>query len=242
MPSTTNMNESSSECVRPADLMADGRKAQGVGGHRKGTTSAFFLNAEYALRVQPTSDYDKKRQAACEEMMRLQMVDIVKSNSVGTLYHFRDADMQRIMCEEITKRAGEAVQPFDRPRDFEYVDGEAYGFTGQDFLAKHTDVGLEGGSEGGHSHFNDKLLLRDLARAKGVRKATMAAFNANYRLLKKDPSNGAALDVMKELLPMVIQLNYFRWWTCTDDWVQAIVDAAQATYDEEHGTNSARGP
>merc|ERR1712070_630630 len=78
--------------------------------------------------------------------------------------------------------------------------------------------------------------------ARGVRKATMAAFNANYRLLKKDPSNGAALDVMKELLPMVIQLNYFRWWTCTDDWVQAIVDAAQATYDEEHGTNSARGP
>ena len=87
--------------IKQEDIMPDNDDT--YKGHRKGTTSAFFLNVEYALFVIPKNEYEKNRVIACEKMMRYQMYDVVKSNSIGILYNFIDNNLKKIYHEEMKK-------------------------------------------------------------------------------------------------------------------------------------------
>ena len=210
--------------VTPEQIM--GAAQQSAQGHRKGTTSAFFLNAEWALRRQLMTDHDQRQAAACERMLRLQMVDIVRSNGVGDLFAWRDEDIARICREEMTARSDEVVQAFDDDNRAALAAGEVCGFTGEDLLPGSQDFGASAAETADHTHRNDPLLQQHLERQRGVRKGTFGAFCANYRLARQqaDPSHSAAADMMRELMPHVRQLGYFQWWLCCDDWAQDLVD------------------
>ena len=84
--------------IKPEDIMPDNDDT--YKGHRKGTTSAFFLNVEYALFVIPKNEYEKTCNC-CGKMMRYQMYDVVKSNS--HTYNFIDNKLKKIFHEEMNK-------------------------------------------------------------------------------------------------------------------------------------------
>lgn len=194
------------------------------GGHRKGTTSAFFLNAQWALRATLHSPEDKLQAAACERMMRLQVVDIVKSCQVGALFRWKDTDIARICDEEMATRGDEPVRAFDGVQT-----DEAYrGFTGEDYLPGSVD-------------WSDELLGLELEKGRdwskltgprpysppGVRKATFGAFCRNYAIARSQSQpetvDTKAKQMMREYLGGVIKLGYFNWFECTDKWAQDMV-------------------
>ena len=183
------------------------------------------MNAEWALRRQLITDHDQRQAAACERMLRLQMVDIVRSNGVGDLFAWRDEDIAKICREEMAARSDEVVQAFDDDNRAALAAGEVCGFTGEDLLPGSQDFGASAAETADHTHRNDPLLLEHLERQRGVRKGTFGAFCANYRLARQqaDPSYSAAADMMRELMPHVRQLGYFQWWQCCDDWAEALV-------------------
>ena len=208
---------------KPEDIMSDNQDI--YKGHRKGTTSAFFLNVEYALYVIPKNEYEKKRIIACEKMMRYQMPDIVKSNSIGILYNFRDNKLKQIFHEEMAKHINNKIH--NKKKEITFNNDKMRGFIGDDFLPHKKIFGIAN-----NKYINDPLLARNLKRQKGVRKGTMGAFNENYKLLKKNPNNTNAINRMKELLPNIIKLDYFKWIECNDIWIQNLIDNAYAEYKE----------
>lgn len=209
--------------IKPEDIMSDNEDI--YKGHRKGTTSAFFLNVEYALFVIPKNEYEKKRAIACEKMMRYQMHDIVKSNSIGILYNFRDNKLKQIFHEEMAKHINNKIQ--NKKEEITFNNDKMRGFIGDDFLPLKKNFGIANNKD-----INDPLLARNLKRQKGVRKGTMGAFNENYKLLKKNPNNTNAINRMKELLPNIIKLDYFKWIECNDIWIQKLIDDAYTLYKE----------
>ena len=209
--------------IKPEDIMSDNQDI--YKGHRKGTTSAFFLNVEYALYVIPKNEYEKKRVIACEKMMRYQIPDIVKSNSIGILYNFRDNKLKQIFHEEMAKHINNKIQ--NKKEEITFNNDKMRGFIGNDFLPNKKNFGIANNKD-----INDPLLAKNLKRQKGVRKGTMGAFNENYKLLKKNPNNTNAINRMKELLPNIIKLDYFKWIECNDIWIQNLIDNAYAEYKE----------
>ena len=209
-------------CVTPEQIM--GASQQSAGGHRKGTTSAFFLNAEWALRQPQRTEHDRLQAAACERMLRRQMVDIVRSNGVGDLFDWRDQDIAEICRQELEQRGGEAVQAFDADNRAALAAGDVCGFTGEDLLPGDQDYGASAAATEVSTHRSDALLQEHLERQRGVRKGTFGAFCANYRLARQhpNPASSAAADMMRELLPHVRQLGYLRWWRCRDAWADAL--------------------
>ena len=210
-------------CVTPDQIM--GASQQSANGHRKGTTSAFFMNAEWALRRPLVTDQDRLQAEACKRMLRRQMVDIVHSNGVGDLFDWRDRDIAEICREEMAKRGDEQVQAFDDDNRKALASGLVCGFTGEDLLPGAQDFGASAAETAVHSHRSDALLQEHLERQRGVRKGTFGAFCANYRLARTqpDPAASAAAAMMLELLPHVHQLGYLRWWVCRDAWVVDLV-------------------
>ena len=210
-------------CVTPDQIM--GASQQSANGHRKGTTSAFFLNAEWALRRPLVTDQDRLQAEACNRMLRRQMVDIVHSNGVGDLFDWRDRDIAEICRGEMAKRGDEQVQAFDDDNRKALASGLVCGFTGEDLLPGAQDFGASAAETAVHSHRSDALLQEHLERQRGVRKGTFGAFCANYRLARTqpDPAASAAAAMMLELLPHVHQLGYLRWWVCRDAWVEDLV-------------------
>lgn len=210
-------------CVTPDQIMGASQKS--ANGHRKGTTSAFFLNAEWALRRPLVTDQDRLQAEACNRMLRRQMVDIVHSNGVGDLFDWRDRDIAEICREEMAKRGDEQVQAFDDDNRKALASGLVCGFTGEDLLPGAQDFGASAAETAVHSHRSDALLQEHLERQRGVRKGTFGAFCANYRLARTqpDPAASAAAAMMLELLPHVHQLGYLRWWVCRDAWAEALV-------------------
>ena len=209
--------------IKPEDIMSDNEDI--YKGHRKGTTSAFFINVEYALYVIPKNEYEKKRVIACEKMMRYQIPDIVKSNSIGILYNFRDNKLKQIFHEEMAKHINNKIQ--NKKVEITFNNDKMRGFIGDDFLPQKKNFGIANNKD-----INDPLLARNLKRQKGVRKGTMGAFNENYKLLKKNPNNTNAINRMKELLPNIIKLDYFKWIECNDIWIQKLIDDAYTDYKE----------
>ena len=203
--------------IKPEDIMSDNIDI--YNGHRKGTTSAFFLNVEYALYVIPKNEYEEKRAIACEKMMRYQMPDIVKSNSIGILYNFRDDKLKQIFYEEMAKHINNKIQ--NKKKEISFNNNEMRGFIGDDFLPEKKNFGIAN-----NKYINDPLLARNLKRQKGVRKGTMGAFNENYKLLKINPNNTNAINRIKKLLPDIIKLDYFKWIKCNDIWIQKLIDEA----------------
>eukprot|EP00009_Paramoeba_aestuarina_P000414 CAMPEP_0201515028 /NCGR_PEP_ID=MMETSP0161_2-20130828/6703_1 /ASSEMBLY_ACC=CAM_ASM_000251 /TAXON_ID=180227 /ORGANISM="Neoparamoeba aestuarina, Strain SoJaBio B1-5/56/2" /LENGTH=236 /DNA_ID=CAMNT_0047911731 /DNA_START=98 /DNA_END=804 /DNA_ORIENTATION=- len=163
--------------------------------------------------------HDQQQAAACERMLRLQMIDMVRSNGVGDLYDWRDERLQIICNEELEKRKDEAVRSFDEEKQKALAAGELCGFTGDDLLPGTQDFG----AAGEESRRSDPLLKEHLDRQQGVRKGTFGAFCANYRLAREseNPQQSDAANMMKELLPDVKKLGYFRWWVCRDEWAEA---------------------
>ena len=210
-------------CVTPEQIM--GSSQQSAGGHRKGTTSAFFLNAEWALRRTLHSDHDRLQAAACERMLRRQMVDIVRSNEVGVLFDWRDSDIAEICREEMQARGDEEVQAFDVDNQEALAAGEVCGFTGEDFLPADQDFGDSASATELTTHRSDPLLQEHLERQRGVRKGTFGAFCANYQLARQQPapSSSAAAAMMRELLPQIRQLGYFQWLICRDAWAEELI-------------------
>lgn len=210
-------------CVTPEQIM--GTSQQSANGHRKGTTSAFFLNAEWALRRPLVTDQDRLQAEACQRMLRRQMVDIVRSNGVGDLFDWRDQDIAEICREEMAQRGDEQVQGFDDENLKALASGEVCGFTGEDLLPGAQDFGASAAQTAMSSHRTDALLQEHLERQRGVRKGTFGAFCANYRLARTqpDPAATAAAAMMLELLPHVHQLGYLKWWVCRDAWAEALV-------------------
>ena len=213
-------------CVTPEQIM--GTSQQSANGHRKGTTSAFFLNAEWALRRTLITDQDRLQAEACKRMLRRQMVDIVRSNGVGDLFDWRDQDIAEICREEMAKRGDEEVQGFDDDNQEALASGEVCGFTGEDLLPGAQDFGASAAQTAISSHRTDALLQEHLERQRGVRKGTFGAFCANYRLARTqpDPAATAAAAMMLELMPHVNQLGYLQWWVCRDAWAEALVAVA----------------
>ena len=210
-------------CVTPEQIM--GTSQQSANGHRKGTTSAFFLNAEWALRRPLKTDQDRLQAEACKRMLRRQMVDIVRSNGVGDLFDWRDQDIAEICLKEMAKRGDEEVQGFDDDNQEALASGEVCGFTGEDLLPGAQDFGASAAQTAISSHRTDALLQEHLERQRGVRKGTFGAFCANYRLARTqlDPAATAAAAMMLELMPHVNQLGYLQWWVCRDAWAEALV-------------------
>ncbi|WP_206749799.1 hypothetical protein [Synechococcus sp. UW179A] len=204
-----------------------GTSQHSANGHRKGTTSAFFLNAEWALRRSLITDQDRLQAEACNRMLRRQMVDIVRSNGVGDLFDWRDQDIAEICLEEMAKRGDEEVQGFDDDNQEALASGEVCGFTGEDLLPGAQDFGASAAQTAMSSHRSDAVLQEHLERQRGVRKGTFGAFCANYRLARTqpDPATTAAAAMMLELLPHVHQLGYLQWWVCCDAWAEALVAA-----------------
>jgi len=213
-------------CVTPEQIM--GTSQQSANGHRKGTTSAFFLNAEWALRRTLITDQDRLQAEACKRMLRRQMVDIVRSNGVGDLFDWRDQDIAEICLEEMAGRGEEEVQGFDDDNQEALASGEVCGFTGEDLLPGAQDFGASAAQTAISSHRTDALLQEHLERQRGVRKGTFGAFCANYRLARTqpDPAATAAAAMMLELMPHVNQLGYLQWWVCRDAWAEALVAVA----------------
>ena len=210
-------------CVSPEQIMSTSQ--QSAHGHRKGTTSAFFLNAEWALRRLQKTNQDRLQAAACERMLRLQMVDIVHSNGVGDLFEWRDQDIAEICRQEMSKRGDESVQAFDDDNRAALAAGEVCGFTGEDLLPGERDFGASAAEVTGSVSRSDDMLKEHLQRQRGVRKGTFGAFCANYRLAREqsDPASSAAAAMMRELLPKVHQLGYLQWWVCRDNWAETLV-------------------
>ena len=76
------------------------------------------------------------------------------------------------------------------------------GFLGDHFLPANT---VHGGLSSSNT---DPRLAKHLKRQRGVRKGTMGAFVANYRLAQEDMTNSAAIVAMQELLCLgVVQLG-----------------------------------
>jgi hypothetical protein len=214
--------------VTPEQIM--GESQQSAGGHRKGTTSAFFLNAEWALRQPRATEHDRLQAAACERMLRRQMVDIVHSNGVGDLFDWRDQDIAAICRQEMANRGGEAVQAFDDDNRAARAAGVVCGFTGEDLLPGDQDYGASAAATEVSTHRCDALLQKHLERQKGVRKGTFGAFCVNYCLARQqpNPAGSAAAAMMRELLPHVRQLGYLNWWRCRDAWAEALATEACA--------------
>ena len=139
-----------------------GTSQQSAHGHRKGTTSAFFLNAEWALRRLQKTNQDRLQAAACERMLRLQMVDIVHSNGVGDLFDWRDQDIAEICRQEMSKRGDESVQAFDDDNRAALTAGEVCGFTGEDLLPGERDFGASAAEVTGSVSRSDDMLKEHL--------------------------------------------------------------------------------
>merc|ERR1711879_257231 len=92
------------KAVRPEDILPDGAThapsgAKGI-SHRKGTTSAFFLNAEVALSGGSNAE-------ACERRLRSQVYDIVSANGVGELFDWTEPRLAALVEDELSSRSHE---------------------------------------------------------------------------------------------------------------------------------------
>lgn len=201
-----------SEDILPDDVAHAPSGAKGI-AHRKGTTSACFLNAEIVLTGGINAE-------ACERRLRAQVYDIVSANGVGELFEWTEPRLAAIVEDELRCWSHEPYAA-----DPSTLRG---GFTGDDFLPGSDNHGTVASGD------VDPLLKAHQVRQVGVRKGTFGAFVANYRLARSDANNIHARQTMAEyLFPGIMQLGYFDWWKCKDDWAQEMVESARDRWEAQ---------